>query len=249
MRRWKTRHLIIVALLLALPVFTCGIAPVLRDLIRRVEALEDRVATLEHCTPGSPIGLGVADILIREYMTKNVPELDSEYLLLISEAKVPGMWEELKVQLFQVEFRSAEGTFFRMSPFIFHNREISPIACAFGGFGLMSGLVDDGLLYLTYSWGSGIHRSHVAVVEPGACELRTLDAGGFISTISTDLFLVEGEDGVHVENGLYIDFNHWQPGPHVGRVVVTDDLVIVVDEQGAVVEPDFQSGRPIFTCF
>ncbi len=40
MGKYKLRYLIAVGVLLTLPAFTCGVAPVLRDLIQRVEVLE-----------------------------------------------------------------------------------------------------------------------------------------------------------------------------------------------------------------
>jgi len=46
MSRYKLRYFIAVGLLLALPAFTCGVGPVLRDLIQRVEGLETESALL-----------------------------------------------------------------------------------------------------------------------------------------------------------------------------------------------------------
>ncbi len=46
MSKYKLRYLIAVGVLLTLPAFTCGVGPVLRDLIQRVEVLETESALL-----------------------------------------------------------------------------------------------------------------------------------------------------------------------------------------------------------
>lgn len=47
MRSYRPRHVAAVTVLLALPAFTCGVGPVLRNLIRRVEAIEQALLAIE----------------------------------------------------------------------------------------------------------------------------------------------------------------------------------------------------------
>jgi hypothetical protein len=69
---------------------------------------------------------------------------------------------------------------------------VKTLGVSFGGYGLMSGLVQGESFYFTYSWGSGIHRSHVGKLQIVNDEVKFWDSGGFFNL---DLFLSRRTDG------------------------------------------------------
>ena len=57
MRRYKARYFGLLAVLLAIPAFTCGVGPALRQLTQRVDALEAETALIRGLTDTLQAGL------------------------------------------------------------------------------------------------------------------------------------------------------------------------------------------------
>ncbi|MFC5703279.1 M56 family metallopeptidase [Cohnella faecalis] len=81
--------------------------------------------------------------------------------------------------------------------FLLYEGNVYPLGEWFGGFGVTSmALADidrDGRseLYFTYSWGSGLHRSHAAYFSPAAKQIVTLE----YTHLNGDMLLTDNHDG------------------------------------------------------
>lgn len=183
--------------------------------------------------------------LVRQWAFDAKPGLREKGVRLeIEPYPVPGLEDALDLDLLLVRFVSAEnGEQFNEAILIHREGTLTPFASAFGGFGLMSAVVHEESLYYSYSFGSGIHRSHVGVLsknEAGKLELR--ESGGYFSD---DLFVRVKEGAIVVESGRYEDFNQWKSAKPFGTVNREAATFTIVDASGKARPgegPPFQDG-------
>jgi hypothetical protein len=175
------------------------------------------------------------DRLARELAFSEYPDLRT-YVHVpadfrVRNLEIKGLWEEMNVQLFGIE---ALGESALLG--IYHNGEMTSLGPDIGGSGLMSGLIQNGEFYCTYSWGSGIHRSHVVKLRVEKGRLRRWDSGGYVGN---DVFVSRGlDDKVQIFTGEFKEFNHWEAGTNIGFVVTTNSSEIqIVGPEGNVVVP------------
>ncbi|WP_053372893.1 M56 family metallopeptidase [Paenibacillus sp. FJAT-27812] len=101
--------------------------------------------------------------------------------------------ESIKENAKYTIFKYAESS----ASFLLYEGEVYPLGEWFGGYGVTSmalaDLDSDGEteLYFTYSWGSGLHRSHAAYFNPSAKEVVTLP----YMPMNEDMALVNNRDG------------------------------------------------------
>lgn len=117
--------------------------------------------------------------------------------------------------------------------FLLYKGVVYPLGEWFGGFGVTSmALADidndgDSELYFTYSWGSGLHRSHAAYFSPSAKEIVTLP----YTNINKDMTLVDHGDG---SLSLYgADISNLMDFAHFDRKK-TDFISDIVYEKGQI---------------
>lgn len=177
--------------------------------------------------------------LVKAYAFREIPKLNPSTQFKIEEYRVEGLQAALRIQLFLVRYMSADGQQFNESLLIYRDGKLTPFASAFGGHGLMSAVMVEDTLYYTYSFGSGIHRSHVGVLSIDDGKMQILESGGHIST---DLFVRKIEGGIQVEAGQFHRFNSWNPTKVVGRVKRKPSSLAVVDPAGIEV-PSFLTTR------
>lgn len=175
--------------------------------------------------------------LVRDFAFSFNPNLNTNTEFNIRHLEVKGLWEGLKLQVFDIEYLN-RGQWFNGFVGIYHDGRITSLAPTIGGNGLMSGVMRNGEFYFTYSWGSGIHRSHVAKLEVADGNLKSWDSGGFQDA---DLFVSIGHDGkVKVHSGVFKGFNHWEAGKDIGFVETTNSSrLLIVDSKGEVITPAF----------
>jgi len=176
--------------------------------------------------------------LVRTFAFASSPNLDTNSDFKIHKMEVKGLWEELKIEIFNVDYLSTNGKWFNGYVGIYHNGKITPIAPTFGGHGLMSGLISNGDFYYTYSCGSGMHRSHVAKLRITNDKPEIFESGGFQEE---DLFVSTDPGGkVRVLSGTFEDFNHWETAKDIGFVGSTNASALqIIDVKGKVVIPTF----------
>ena len=95
--------------------------------------------------------------LVRDFAFSFKPNLNTNTQFHIRKLEVKGLWEELEVEVFDIEYRM-RGEGFNGFVGLYHAGKITAFAPIFGGYGLMSGMMHNSEFYCTYSWGSGIHR-------------------------------------------------------------------------------------------
>lgn len=99
------------------------------------------------------------------------------------------MKENSDYQIFKYDKSSAS--------FLLYGGEVYPLGEWFGGLGVTSMALADmdsdgeSELYFTYSWGSGLHRSHAAYFKPSAKEIVILP----YTHLNEDMTLVDNRDG------------------------------------------------------
>jgi hypothetical protein len=174
--------------------------------------------------------------LVRAYAFEKHPAMTSEVILNIEELEVPGLWEELRLQIFSVIFTGTDGQQFNESPFVYHDGKVEPFACAIGGYGVTSGVLLNGALYYTYSWGSGIHRSILAKMSWNApdCTLTFIESAGFRDM---DVFVYAKEGELWVDQGEYLQFNSWDKAQRFGSLIESEGSLAVLDEAGNALTP------------
>jgi len=174
--------------------------------------------------------------LVRDFAFSFDPNLNTNTQFHIRKLEVKGLWEELKIQVFDIEYR-IRGEQFNGFVGIYHAGKITSFAPTFGGYGLMSGVMHNGEFYYTYSWGSGVHRSHVAKLRLGNGELKYWDSGGFQDA---DLFVTASGGYVRVVSGEFKDFNKWERSKDMGTVRTNDSTEIqIIGAKGETVAPTF----------
>lgn len=96
-----------------------------------------------------------------EEIQKNVPDVLS-YLVNITP-------DSLKEICSVYRFTYETGTSLGGETFLVYDNSVYPLGCAFGGYGITEfAYINSGgnhTLYFIYSWGSGIHRSHIGMFD------------------------------------------------------------------------------------
>jgi hypothetical protein len=119
-----------------------------------------------------------AEDMVRDYLLSRKPNLSPDFPLTTPELPVPEVWEHLPVQIFRV----TEGPFARET-FLIHDETVLQLGTAVGGEGVtsmrVSDLDQDGSVELlfTYSFGSGIHQSRIAMYAPAYAENQIYEVG------------------------------------------------------------------------
>ena len=175
--------------------------------------------------------------LVRDYAFRQRPSLIPPVRFEIHDFDVAGLWNTLKIQICLIRYLSPDGQQFNEELVIYRNGKVARFAGSLGGKGLMSGLMMRDSLYYTYSWGSGLHRSHAGRLSSDDGKLTIVESGGFAST---DLFVKEVDRSIQVERGEFLAFNSWKAIRKVGSVKVQDSSLSIVDATGAVVPPDMK---------
>lgn len=113
---------------------------------------------------------------ILEYYQKLLPDLNPAVKFPVEDVTTDEIWEQLHIQIFRV----TEGIYENES-FILNGGNLIQMGTAFGGFGVnslaVSDLNQDNQLELlfTYSFGSGIHRTHIAAYAPNFYKDRIIE--------------------------------------------------------------------------
>jgi hypothetical protein len=169
------------------------------------------------------------EALVRKELGTIAPGLAPDVGFRVEEHRVDGLWEGLHVQLLTVRFLAGDGTVFRDAALALHRGLLTPCAVTSGGHGLMSAVVWNGQCYYSYSWGSGIHRSHLGRIAVTRGTLTRLDSVGYPHL---DLFVRIAATGPRVERGGFERFNVWHGGEPVGTVAVGGSGLVLLEDTG-----------------
>ncbi len=157
---------------------------------------------------------GKIEGLIREHVFRESPKLNPQTRLLIDEFDVSGLEETLGIRLFLVGLATDGGERFDEKLLLVNGNLIRQFGATFGGSGLMSAVVSGKSLYYSYSFGSGVHRSHVGrmTVKDGDVVLVETDSH------PDDLFVRVENGRIRLETGSFERFNSWKAGKPFGRL-------------------------------
>jgi hypothetical protein len=140
-----------------------------------VLALTLLVNCARHPASTARVSTAEAETLVRELLLEANPDLNPSLRITLEETTTDEIWERLGVQTFR---RPAD-----FESYAIDRGRASALGIAFGGYGVsemhITDLDGDSQPELTYaySWGSGLHRSHIAVYLPDAAAPRSIDAG------------------------------------------------------------------------
>ena len=141
------------------------------------------------------------------YASVHFPELAPRTRFHLDRYEIPGLEEKLSSTAYLASFLGPNGRPFNELLLLFRKGEVTPFGTVFGGWGLMSAAVHGNCLYYTYSWGSGIHRSHVGRVSIVQGKLRILDSIGYQNA---NIFVKVSGQGVSAYQGEFTSFNQWR---------------------------------------
>lgn len=180
--------------------------------------------------------------LFRAFVFTSRPDLDTNTVFNIRKWEVKGLWEGLKVAVFEVQ-DSLNGYVFDGYVFAYHDGQIIRLANSNGAPGLFSGLVSNGAFYYTYGFGSGIFRSHVAKMQIADGRLEVSISGGFRDEV---LFVTTDSGGkVKVVDGGFkpFNFNDWGAARGVGFAGMTNSSGLqIIDAKGNIIAPTWGPG-------
>lgn len=163
----------------------------------------------------------------------------------ICRVQIDGLWEKLKIAAFQIN--SSEHPSYAAAVGFYYDGKIEWVP-SFGGYGFMSGVVIGDGFYYTYSWGSGIHRSHVAMIRRVNGKLEHWDSGGFTDWngdlgwhTAWDLFVIHGAEGKPtVLVGSIEHFDIWTNAMVIGTIHEAGDHTLqLIDGEDREIKPFF----------
>lgn len=185
---------------------------------------------------GSPDAAQIAQS-VRAFAFASNPGLNPSAQFEIRLAPVRGLWETMQIQVANVRCLSADGQLFNQFACVLRGGALQTLGRSVGGHGLMSGLVRDDTFYFTYSWGSGVHRSHVGKLQIVNSEAKFWDSGAlFGGLLFRDVFVSRRPDGeIALFKGSFQSFNRWQLPVEVGVIDRSDPAAPkIVDLDGGV---------------
>lgn len=195
---------------------------------------------LLRATAATAIALGLAPLvpaaeapadltaLVKEFAFRDKPKLARDTEFKIEPYPIEGI-RALDLQIVLARYLAPDGSEFNSALFVVHAGKLTPFAETLGGSGLMSAVVSGKKLYYTYSWGSGIHRSHLGQLFVTGGKLTFVESGALVDK---DCFVKQDGPTLRLEKGDFHTFNTWKPGQKLGDITPTDTGFTVRDETG-----------------
>ena len=198
-----------------------------------LSASEGRFFRVVAMMPGTAASSLPVTQLVRDFAFSSIPQLNPATEFEIRWVPIKGLWQALEVQVFKVRC-FVDRQQFNEFDCVIHQGKLTVLGCSIGGYGLMSGVVQSSSLYYTYSWGSGIHRSHIGRLEVVNDELKFWESAGFADR---DLFVSPtSSGGIQVLSGKYAEVNQWLDSQEFGTIDQQDPAQMkIIGPDGAVV--------------
>ena len=186
---------------------------------------------------------GCAQVPISESQAATVyaahlgPSLDPSLTVAAEEKLVPGLWDEMRAQLFSGKVYLADGSTSSECSFIYRDCALMILTEDCSWFGpILSGAATKGAFYYSWSWGSGIYRSFLGKVAPDDDRLvKTSSVAYFNPSMGPPGLVVASEDGqvvVYRATVHWAKFNEWQNPELIGTLADDGDHLAIVDSDG-----------------
>ena len=182
-------------------------------------------------TASERLSLSEATVLVRQEIFRLTPTMNPSADFPLKELTTSEVWDRLHAQVFAVTSGARV-----CQAYVTQNRQVHPLGEGFGGSGVMSMCVADlngpgqpGLVF-SYSWGSGEHRSIVAIWTGGATWTDAKPA-----LLEHDLWLERTDDQhIHVAYGKFSSTHGFKREGEFGTLQLAGDttsqhLEIVLD--------------------
>jgi len=171
--------------------------------------------------------------LVKLFAYRDKPDLNPETVFKIEPYPIDGL-QDLKLKIINVLYLAPDGEEFNSRLLIYHAGNLNRFCETTGGSGFMSAVMSQKKLYYTYSWGSGIHRSHVGQLSLVDNSLLISENDGLRDD---DVFVKKVGDTIRVEKGEFETFNTWSKAQPVGTVSDKQSGFNVVDSSGKALKP------------
>jgi hypothetical protein len=188
--------------------------------------LSTLVSACNHASKPERISIDEAHALIQDAILEESSDMNPDVKFTLKELTTDEIWQRIGAQVFVLEGHIV--SFWSAETYIIVDGQVDRLGTAFGGYGVTSMCVtdldqnDEAELTYTYSWGSGLHRSHVAVYLPRHLGTRDIDAD--LVYLHGDLLLEKVDDqDVLVKAG----YHDWRQDDFVevsalGKVLLED---------------------------
>jgi hypothetical protein len=190
-----------------------GCAPFILSMTLGVFHPADNTSFREQERGHAPVRASAADDVeviqsaVRSFIAASGHGMSPSTRIELDRYEIPGLEERLDASAYLAKFLTVEGGPFNELLFLYRRGAVVPFGETFGGWGLMSGVVHGRCFYYTYSWGSGIHRSHVGRLAVERGELKGGESAAFQNV---DVFVSKTERGISIDSGEFIAFNRWR---------------------------------------
>jgi hypothetical protein len=188
--------------------------------------------------PHDRISVEEAEGLVRDWIFEKNPDMNPKEDFPLEETTTEEVWRRTGGQLFKIK----DGNVLLFMTLFIRDKQVLPLGISFGGFGItdiyVMDLDQDGeveLLY-TFSWGSGIHRSHIAIynfsLEKEILAEFTFWHGDLVFEKIDDqtVFVYSAEVGLSDGNVTFT------PENKLGQVILSETdgemILSVIDENG-----------------
>jgi hypothetical protein len=173
--------------------------------------------------PPQRISLTHAENLVRTMIFEQVPDMNPTAQFPLEEITTDGIWEQLKAQIFQIKNDSS----FDEDVFLIKNERVTVLAQPLGGRLASFEVTDldsDGQseLVYTFSGGSGLYRSQLAIYCPNCPENGSF--AGNLVYLNGDMTLDKtGEHSVMVNAGYFDLQDRFITEATLGELLLTKD--------------------------
>lgn len=173
--------------------------------------------------PPQRVPLAHAEDLVRAVMFEQVPDMNPTAQFPLEEITTDEIWEQLKAQVFQIKSNSS----FDGSVFLIKNERVTVLAQPLGGRLASFEVTDldsDGQseLVYTFSGGSGLYRSQLAIYCPNCPENGSF-AGNLVYLYGDMILDKTGEHSVMVKAGYFDLQDHFTTEATLGELLLTKD--------------------------
>jgi hypothetical protein len=148
-------------------------------------------------------------------LTGELAKIHKEVRYSYRAINVPGLEESLQTRIYLVNFETLAGYQVEEKLLALRNGKLQEFGAAFGGHGLMSALVHNGCMYYSFSWGSGLHRSHVGRLKVVGGDIDVWESDWFPNA---DVIVKKERDRVEIVQGAYAGFNRINSAAVVGEM-------------------------------